>query len=315
MVGWSVEFLLGVLDASPESIVVCEARAPDYPLIYANSAFAKLTGYEPEELRGQNLRKLQAWDREQDGRTRVRAALEKGESCRALLRNYRKDGTQFWNEMLIQPLRLGVADNAEAPISHFVGFLHDVSERERSALRRAPSFGNRQREDRLSGLCSRSYFEELLEHDWQVGLRERRMLTVLAFDISELGGYNDTFGRAAGDACIRRVAGVIGACFRRGSDVVARWEGGCIVAMIRNSDPGTVRAFAASVAQRVYDQHIHHPHAQRLKYVSVCVGAANLEPAPNRSPQSLVEAALSALQRAKQQPTGEVAVVGAVEMG
>jgi len=54
-----------------------------------------LTGYSATELVGRNLRFLQADDREQDGRHRLREALEKGESCRVLLRNYRKDGTVF----------------------------------------------------------------------------------------------------------------------------------------------------------------------------------------------------------------------------
>src|ERR1700722_14052903 len=92
MTEWPVEFLREVLDAAPDGIVVCEARPPDYPLVYANAAFLRLTGYQSEELIGQDLRRLQSWDREQDGRAKLRVALAKGESCRALLRNYRKDG-------------------------------------------------------------------------------------------------------------------------------------------------------------------------------------------------------------------------------
>lgn len=311
MAEWSVEFFRAVLEAAPQSIVVCEARAPDYPLVYANSAFERLSGYPREELVGQDLRRLQSWDREQEGRPKLRATLAKGESCRVLLRNYRKDGTQFWNELLVQPMRLAGPEAAGdgAGVTHFVGFHHDVSERERSAVRRGPSNNNRLREDRLSGLHSRSYFEELLQHDWQVGLRERRMLTLLAFDINELGVYNDTFGRAAGDACIRRVAGVISACFRRGSDVVARLDGGCIVAIIRNSEPGTVRSFAASVVQKVLEQHIHNPRAQRQKFVSIRVGAAHLEPTGTLSPQTLLDAALQTMKRAKDEYPAQVAVV------
>lgn len=310
---WSVEILRSVLDTAPDGIVVCKAQAPDYPLVYANAAFCRMTGYGPEELIGHDLRRLQSWDREQECRTRLRAALAAGESCRVLLRNYRKDGTQFWNELLVRPLTLPAAGQ-ESASSYYVGYCHDVSERERSAARRGPIPLTRMREDRLSGLHTRAHFEELLQHDWQVGLRERRMLTVLAFDINELGGYNDTFGRAAGDACIRRVAGIIAASFRRGSDVVARWEGGCMVAMIRNSDPGTVEGFAAGIAQRVLEQHIHHPRAQRQKFVSISVGAASLEPNGERAPQALLEAALRAMQRAKQDRQGRVAVAQASEI-
>lgn len=349
---WSMEFMRAVLDSAPEGIVICEARGQDYALVYANAAFSRLSGYETEELIGQDLRRLQSWDREQEGRGKLRSALERGEPCRVLLRNYRKDGSQFWNELLVQPLPLsptGAGSTAEAAPAaahtpadtaadaaadaaaetaaetaagvagasrptHVVGFLHDVSERERSAIRRGPMQMNRQREDRLSGLSSRPYFEELLQHDWQVGLREQRTLALLAFDINELGVYNDTFGRAAGDACIRRVAGVIGACFRRGSDVVTRWDGGCMVALSRSADPQRISAFAASIAQKVLEQHIHHPRAQRQKFVSISIGMASLIPTPERAPLNLVEAALKALRRAKQSHREPIALAVPAEM-
>lgn len=306
---WSVEFLRGVLDAAPEGIVVCEARDADHPVIYANAAFERLSGYSGEELLGQDLRRMQSWDREQDARTQLREAIKRGESCRVMLRNYRKDGTPFWNELMVQPVR-----SSEGVVTHFIGFHRDVSERERSGLRRTAGLPTWLREDRLSGLCSRAYFEELLQHDWQIGQREARQLTLLAFDIDELGVYNETFGRAAGDACIRRVAGVIGASFKRGADVVARWEGGRIVALVRNGDQAMVPAFAASVAQRVLGQHIHHPRASRQKFVTVSAGAASMQPAAERGFEGLVQAAMQALMRAKQDREGRVAVARPEDM-
>lgn len=306
---WSVEFLRGVLDAAPEGVVVCEAKSPDHPVVYANEAFERLSGFSADELLGQDLRCLQTWDRDQDGRAQLRDAIARGESCRAVLRNYRKDGTQFWNEVLLQPMR-----NGDGVVSHFIGYYRDVSERERSGLRRAPGLPTWQREDRMSGLCSRAYFEELLQHDWQIGVREARPLTLLMFDIEELGTYNDTFGRAAGDSCIRRVAGVIGASFKRGSDVVARWDGGQLVALVRNGDLSAVPGFAESIAHKVLGQHIHHPRARRQKFVSVSVGAASLSPTAQRAPDTLVQAALKALERAKRERGARIAVATPEEM-
>jgi len=302
---WSVEFLRAVLDAAPEGIVICELATGDSPVVYVNAAFERLSGYTAAELMGQDLRKLQAWDREQEVRGQLRTAIAQGETCRVLLRNYRKDGTQFWNELMIQPMR---ADGGR--VTHYIGFHRDVSERERSALRRAPGLPSWLREDRLSGLCSRQYFEELLQHDWRIGIREARALTLLAFDIDELGSYNDTFGRAAGDNCIRRVAGIVGAAFRRGADVVARWEGGCIVALVRNPDTAVVPAFAAAIQQKVLGQHIHHPRARRQKFVTVSVGAAILNPSAARAPDLLVQGALRALARAKTDREHRVVMAG-----
>lgn len=303
MTQWSEEFLRGILDAAPEGIVVCESRPPDQIAVFVNGAFERLTGYSRDELLGQDLRKLQAWDREQEGRTQLREAITRGESTRAVVRNYRKDGNAYWNEVLVQPMR-GVQGN----VTHYIGFHRDVGDRERTGSRRVPGLASWLREDRLSGLCSRAYFEELLQHDWQIGVRESRQLTLLVFDVCDLGPYNDTFGRAAGDACIRRVAAVIGASFKRGADVVARWDGGCIVALVRSGDLSLVPAFAATVAQRVLDQRIHHPRSTRQKFVTVNAAAASLSPVADKSCDVLIQAGMRALARAKEDREGRVAV-------
>jgi PleD family two-component response regulator len=103
---------------------------------------------------------------------------------------------------------------------------------------------------------------------------------------------------------------VIGAAFKRGADVVARWEGGRIIALVRNSDMPVVCGFASAVAQKVIGQHIHHPRAARQKFLSVSVGAASLVPSPERKPEVLVQAAMNALARAKLDFVARVAVAG-----
>ncbi len=306
---WTVPFLRSVLDAAPEGIVICEVRASEQPLVYANAAFERLTGFALSELLGTDLRRLQGSDREQEGRASVRQAIERGESARILLRNYRKDGTQFWNEMLIDPLR-----DAGGAITHFVGFHRDVGERARAVNERERATSARtvgglptwMREDRLTGLCARAYFEELLRHDWLSAQRETRTLTLLMFDFDALGAYNDTFGRPAGDACLRRLAGVISAAFRRGSDLVGRWDGGTLCALARNTDRAAVVGFAQAIVQRVLDQRIHHPRSLPDKYVTISVGIAMINPGPKQQPEMLLQAVGRALARARSAGAGPV---------
>jgi len=315
---WSVPFLRGVIDVAPDGIVICEVRGNEHPVVYVNAAFERLSGYSARELLGEDLRRLQGRDRDQLGRTRLRQALERGEGTRALLRNYRKDGTQFWNEMLIEPIR-----DADGSITHMVGFHHDVGERERAIAERERASASRavaglpawMREDRLTGLCARGYFEELLRHDWQSAQRDVRALTLLMFDIDALGLYNETFGRPAGDACIRRLAGVINGAFRRGSDLVAHWEGGTLCALVRNAQPDAVLAFAAGVVQRVLDQHIHHPRATPEKYVTISAGVAVLTPGADQGPEVLLQAAARALARARSGDEGAVVAARDADFG
>ncbi|HTP39769.1 MAG TPA: diguanylate cyclase [Steroidobacteraceae bacterium] len=310
MADWSVDFLRKVLDAAPEGIAVCEAQGADHPVIYVNAAFEKLTGYSAAELLGTDMRRLQGTDREQEGRHRLREALARGESCRALLRNYRKDGTQFWNELMIEVVR-----DEQGAVTRLVSFHRDIAERAATPqLRGEGGLPTWLREDRLSGLFSRAYFEELLQHDWNVGLREGRVLTLLLFDIDELQVYAETFGRPAGDACIRRVAGVIGASFRRGADVVARWEGGCVAALVRNPDQSTLAAFAATVQQRVLGQRIHNPRATRQKFVAVTCGIASLNPVGDRAASLLMLGAQRALSRARTNANNPVAIATPEEL-
>jgi diguanylate cyclase (GGDEF)-like protein/PAS domain S-box-containing protein len=301
----SAELLRGVIDAAPEGIVICACSGADHPVVYVNAAFERMSGYPAAELIGRDLRMLQGADRDQEGRAQMKAALARGESCRVLLRNYRKDGAQFWNEIFLEPVR-----GADGTLTHIVGFHRDISERSRLATRPAAGLPTWMREDRLTGLASRAYFEDLLAHDWGVGEREGRMLTLMMFDIDALSTYNETYGRAAGDACIRRIAGVIGASFRRGADIVARWEGGCLCALVRNTDAAAVPAFAEAIAQRAAGQHIHHPRSTRQRFVTVSGGIASLNPGGGRVPEDLVRAALAALKRAKQEREAFVAVAG-----
>ena len=117
------------------------------------------------------------------------------------MRNYRPDGTLFWNEIVIQPVR-----DATGKLTHFIGYHRDASERLKQRRARAHrACRSWLREDRLTGLHSRAYFEELLQRDWVLAQRDSHEIGLTLFDIDDLAAYNDTFDRGAGDACIRRV--------------------------------------------------------------------------------------------------------------
>ena len=101
------------------------ARAEkDFPLVYVNPAFEVITGFSIEDSLGQNCRFLQRAHTDQPGLTLIREALRHGRESKTIIRNYRKDGTPFWNELSISPIR-----NHEGKLTHFVGIQQDVTSR------------------------------------------------------------------------------------------------------------------------------------------------------------------------------------------
>ena len=105
-------------------ISVANATLPDMPLTYVNPAFEVMTGYSLEEVQGKNCRFLQGEERSQPALTLIREALTGQREATAILKNFRKDGTAFWNELALSPIR-----NREGELTHFVGIQTDVTAR------------------------------------------------------------------------------------------------------------------------------------------------------------------------------------------
>ena len=303
-------FFRRLLETSPEGVALVDAEHPDRPVVYVNPAFEALTGYSAADVLGKNLRMLQGEDREQDARQRLREALQRYETCRVLLRNYRKDGTMFWNEMTISPLR-----NAEGRVTHFAGHHRDAGERLRidPKLSRDSVSGAQQpstvviRDDRLTGLYTQPYLEELLKRDWALAQREKRSIAVFAVDLDALDLYNKTFGRAAGDSAIRRVAHCVSGCLRRSSDVTARIDGGSLLAFAPGLSIEQAQRLGALMAERVRDLRIHHPRSAVLRYISVSVGVSAAVPEMSDTFEALLEKSHRHLKLAKQSGRNQAA--------
>ena len=119
--------LTAALHSSKSGVIITDNQQPDNPIIFCNEAFENMSGYKRGEIIGKNCRFLQGNDRNQDARFELLDALEKGRSCRIELRNYRKNGSLFWNELYMAPIT-----NDENVITHFIGVQNDVTERKKA---------------------------------------------------------------------------------------------------------------------------------------------------------------------------------------
>ncbi|MGB1092358.1 MAG: PAS domain-containing protein [Oceanobacter sp.] len=119
----SLELLKKAVDVSNEGIVIAEQEGEDNILIYVNKAFERLTGYTAEEILYQDCRFLQHGDRDQEGLNIVRQAIDSGNPARVRVKNYKKDGTLFWNELSISPVY-----SEEDQLTYYIGIQKDVTD-------------------------------------------------------------------------------------------------------------------------------------------------------------------------------------------
>jgi PAS domain S-box-containing protein len=117
------------LDASITGIIITNNRLPDNPIIYCNKAFEDISGYRRDEIIGHNCRFLQKDDRNQQERQILRDAIINGTSCVVKLRNYKKDGTLFYNELYMSPVK-----DDKGQVNYFLGVQNDVTKRQNAEM-------------------------------------------------------------------------------------------------------------------------------------------------------------------------------------
>ncbi|MFC7345711.1 PAS domain S-box protein [Chryseobacterium zhengzhouense] len=115
------------LDSANSGIIITDNTQQDNPIIYCNKAFENITGYDHDQIIGHNCRFLQAQDRSQDERFIIKSCIEEGKDCRVEIRNYKKNGKLFWNELYISPVK-----NEKGEITHFIGVQNDVTSRKKA---------------------------------------------------------------------------------------------------------------------------------------------------------------------------------------
>ena len=120
--------------ATSTGIAISDATNPEHPIIYCNPAFESMTGYQRDEIIGKNCRFLQGSDTDPEAVTIIRQALQTESECQVTLKNYRKDGTPFWNALSISPVR-----DRLGKLTHFIGVQRDITDRKQSeeALQRS----------------------------------------------------------------------------------------------------------------------------------------------------------------------------------
>ncbi|MBP0593509.1 EAL domain-containing protein [Paraburkholderia sp. LEh10] len=274
------------LDASVNAILITAPSKEGNLIEYVNPAFKRITGYDPQEVIGQDCRLLQRDDRDQEGIEAIRQALAANREVSAVLRNYRKDGALFWNQLYIAPV-----PDADGQTTHHIAVINDVT----ALIRYQEQLEYQANYDSLTRLPNRYLLRDRLQHALIVARRHHKGLAVVFIDLDGFKNVNDSLGHSVGDRLLSVVADRLARC-ARASDTVARHGGDeFVIVMTDTVDEQSLIAWMervrASISEPVWLDGTE-------LYVGCSMGAS-LFPQDGEDAETLMKKADLAMYRAK----------------
>ncbi|MEI6065749.1 MAG: diguanylate cyclase [Methylococcaceae bacterium] len=155
--------------------------------------------------------------------------------------------------------------------------------------------------DMLTGIANRRHFETVVQNEWNRALRYQKPLCLIMIDVDYFGHYNDLYGHAAGDDCLKAIANSLDMTLRRGGDMVARWGGEEFVCLLPEMPLEQAIKLAEKILHRIHGLRITHAGSTVNDYVTASLGLAALDISHHTAWQTLLKQADQALYRAKNQ--------------
>jgi len=225
------------IESSVNAIIITGYNEAGNLIEYVNPSFSSITGYPAEEAIGRNCNFLLGNDTDQPELEHIRAALKDGKDGHALLRNYRKDGSLFWNDLHISPVR----DDDET-ITHYIGIQNDVTD----SKRYQNELEHQSTHDTLTNLPNRNLLRDRIGQGIAYSNRYQQTIMAVAYiGLDNFKFINDSMGHTAGDQVLKLVSARLDACLRN-SDTAARLGGDEFV-LIVFENPGEEENFNTSI--------------------------------------------------------------------
>lgn len=188
---------LDAINSMGVGLSVVDATNKELPLIYVNQGFVEMTGYSKAEVLNKNCRFLQGSSTDQKEVDKVRKAIKQSDSTSVVLKNYRKDGSYFWNQFIISPVH-----DTEGELVYFIGLQFDVTdeiEKRNDSDKKMKELSNF---DRVTGLMNLDFFKKRLQ---QV-IDQEENGSVLRINLKRFRNVNNTYGEALSDKILLQVA-------------------------------------------------------------------------------------------------------------
>lgn len=275
------------IEASANAVILTSAKAPHYPIEYVNPAFERITGYTAAEVEGRSCSLLWAHDSNQPEIRQIFRAVREERDTQVILRNYRKDGTMFWCEGFIAPVR-----DETGAVNHFVVAMYDIT----ATKRYQADLEFQANRDTLTGLANRNLLYKRLHEAATHAERHGHPVWVLFLNLDRFKFVNDTLGHRAGDQLLQIVAGRLQHAVRD-TDTIARLSADEFVLVLRDSADGSL---SPATVQRVMDAIAQPIVIEGYQFVMGCSAGIAACPEDGREPDTLIKHAGIAMYRAKE---------------
>ncbi|MCS7460189.1 sensor domain-containing diguanylate cyclase [Paenibacillus doosanensis] len=270
----------------------------DGTYLYVSPACRTLLGYEPEELIGRCLYDLLHPDYSQVPLADLIAETAKcGMNLRESLAR-KKDGTYIWFETTARTILDNLGLHKE-----LITISRDISARkhiEKQLLETNELLQKISTVDALTGVANRRGFDECLQREWKQGRRIGAPLSLIIVDIDYFKRFNDTYGHAEGDQCLKLVAESLKKAARRPVDFIARYGGEEFVIILPCTDAAGAQTVAEQLGEHVEELQIPHSRSESSPYITISSGTATMIPSQDVDPKELFLRADKALYQAKQ---------------
>lgn len=326
------DLLARAIGQSRDAIVMVDARQPGFPVTYVNRGFEKLTGYSAAETLGKSYRTLLGADAARPELDVLRAAIANGQGCTVPLQNHHKDGSMFWSELSISPVH-----GVDGELTHYLGIQNDVTARvlyeqrqhqvERNEVTARALLDQHLQQSRselqlltrrlndlaltdpVAGVNNRRCFDERFASLFASARRTASLLWVLLIDVDHFQHFNERYGQAAGDECLRMVGECVAKSFARLSDCAARYASDefAVVSLTANVDD--LRQHAQRLCEQI--RRLNIPNASsEYGIVTISIGGVHCIPEKSLSESRLISQVEQELASAKRDGCNRVYISG-----
>lgn len=294
------------INQSRDGMVITERRGNNNVIVFANDAFCSISGYPREEIVGKDCRFLQQGDLAQPQIKQISEAIGQDQPILVTLRNYRKDGTLFWNELSISPIE----DTGDG-VKYFLGIQRDVSDR--VELERRMRLTNEelkglnlalQKEnevDPVTAIYNRKVMDTRLQDFWNQAKRNSQSVALFFMDIDYFKKINDEHGHDVGDACLRQVAQRLQNNFQRATELLFRYGGEEFIAISVGASPADASALAQSILEEFRNNPLEVVQLESGLPVTMSIGLLHSRPEPDEKLEVMIRDGDALMYEAKSQ--------------